>query len=41
MTVYNLLQERATKIEDEGLRRSYLENVACHQTIANEFGQAA
>jgi tetratricopeptide (TPR) repeat protein len=40
-TAYNLLRERATRIEDEGLRHSYLENVACHQTIADEFGQAA
>jgi DNA-binding SARP family transcriptional activator/predicted ATPase/Tfp pilus assembly protein PilF len=41
IAAYNLLQERATKIEDEALRHSYLENVACHQTLANEFGQAA
>ena len=38
---YDLLRERATKIEDEGLRHSYLKNVAIHQTIVSEFGQAA
>jgi tetratricopeptide (TPR) repeat protein len=30
---YRLLQERATKIDDEDLRRSYLENVAAHREI--------
>lgn len=40
-TAYNLLRERATKIEDERLRVSYLEKVAIHQTIASAFGQAA
>jgi tetratricopeptide (TPR) repeat protein len=30
---YHLLQERANKIEDKDLRRSYLENVAAHQEI--------
>jgi DNA-binding SARP family transcriptional activator/tetratricopeptide (TPR) repeat protein/class 3 adenylate cyclase len=30
---YRLLQERAGAIEDEGLRRSYLENVAAHRGI--------
>ena len=39
-TAYNLLQERATRIEDEELRHSYLENVACHQTITSAFEQA-
>jgi hypothetical protein len=30
---YRLLQERAATIEDEGLRRSYLENVPYHREI--------
>ena len=30
---YRLLQERAARIEDERLRRSYLENVAAHREI--------
>jgi tetratricopeptide (TPR) repeat protein len=30
---YRLLQERAATIEDENLRRSYLENVAAHREI--------
>ena len=29
----DLLQERAATIEDEALRRSYLENVAAHREI--------
>jgi hypothetical protein len=32
-TAHNLLQERAAKIDDEELRRSYLENVAAHREI--------
>jgi tetratricopeptide (TPR) repeat protein len=31
---HDLLQERAAKISDEGLRRSFLENVAVHREIA-------
>ena len=34
---YRLLQERAHKIEDEELRRSYLENVAANREIASEW----
>jgi hypothetical protein len=30
---YRLLLERAAAIEDEGLRRSYLENVPYHREI--------
>jgi hypothetical protein len=30
---YRLLQERATHIDDEDLRRSFLENVAAHREI--------
>jgi predicted ATPase/DNA-binding SARP family transcriptional activator/class 3 adenylate cyclase len=37
---YHLLQERAAKIDDENLRRSYLENVAAHREIAAEYAQA-
>jgi len=33
MTAFNLLQELASKIEDEGLRRSFLENVAAHRDL--------
>ena len=31
---YRLLQERANKIDDKTLRRSYLENVAANREIA-------
>jgi tetratricopeptide (TPR) repeat protein len=34
---HSLLQERAHKIDDEALRRSYLENVAAHREIVAEF----
>jgi hypothetical protein len=34
---YCLLQERAAAVEDEVLRRSYLENVAAHREIVREF----
>jgi DNA-binding SARP family transcriptional activator len=34
---YRQLQERAAAIEDEALRRSYLENVAGHQQVVREF----
>jgi tetratricopeptide (TPR) repeat protein len=34
---YHLLQERAFKIDDGALRRSYLENVAAHREIAGEW----
>jgi hypothetical protein len=36
---YHLLQERADKIEDQDLRRSYVENVAAHREIAREFAK--
>jgi len=39
-TAYGLLQERAEKITDEGMRRSFLENVAAHREIAGEFSRA-
>jgi serine/threonine protein kinase/tetratricopeptide (TPR) repeat protein len=38
-TAYDLLQERSWQIEDETLRRSYLENVAAHLEIASEFAK--
>jgi tetratricopeptide (TPR) repeat protein len=37
---YNLLQERAARIDDENLRRSYLENVAAHREILREWQSA-
>jgi DNA-binding SARP family transcriptional activator/class 3 adenylate cyclase len=36
-----LLQERAKKIDDEALRRSYLENVAAHREIVAEYTQGS
>jgi tetratricopeptide (TPR) repeat protein len=39
-TAYSLLQERAGKIDDEELRRSYLENVSAHRELLSEW-QAA
>jgi len=36
-TAYNLLQERAAKINDEAKRRSFLENVAVHREIVEEW----
>jgi tetratricopeptide (TPR) repeat protein len=33
MTAYNLLQERAAKITDENLRRSFLENLVAHREL--------
>lgn len=36
-TAYRLLQERATKITDEELRRSFLESVAAHREIVREY----
>jgi hypothetical protein len=38
-TAYRLLRERAAEIEDERLRRFYLENVPAHQEIVREFTQ--
>jgi hypothetical protein len=32
-TAYRLLQERAAKIHDQDLRRSFLENVTAHREI--------
>jgi tetratricopeptide (TPR) repeat protein/class 3 adenylate cyclase/tRNA A-37 threonylcarbamoyl transferase component Bud32 len=37
---YNLLQKRA-KIDDQALRRSFLENVATHKKIVREFEQSS
>ena len=34
---YNLLQERAAKISDEGERRSYLENVVVNRELVSEY----
>jgi adenylate cyclase len=36
-TAYDLLQERATRINDEELRRSFLENVAEHKEVVSEW----
>jgi hypothetical protein len=36
---YCLLQERAANIDDEGLRRSYLENVAAHREIVAAWNE--
>jgi tetratricopeptide (TPR) repeat protein len=36
---HRLLQERAAKISDEKLRRSFLENVAAHREIISEFAE--
>jgi adenylate cyclase len=38
---HTLLQERAAKIGDEGMRRSFLENVAAHREIVEEFERSA
>jgi tetratricopeptide (TPR) repeat protein len=37
LSAYTLLQERASKISDEELRRSYLENIAAHREIRSEW----
>ena len=36
-TAYGLLQERAARITDEELRRSFLENVATHREIVSHY----
>jgi tetratricopeptide (TPR) repeat protein len=36
-TAHGLLQDQAAKIEDEGMRRSFLENVLTHREIVREF----
>jgi hypothetical protein len=36
-TAHQLLQERAAKISDEELRRSFLERVPANREIVNEF----
>lgn len=36
-TAYRLLQERAARIEEEALRRSFLENVAVHREIVAAY----
>jgi hypothetical protein len=38
---YRLLQERAVTIEDQDLRRSYLENVAAHREIVAAWKEAS
>jgi tetratricopeptide (TPR) repeat protein len=38
-TAHRLLQERAATIEDDRLRRSFLENVAVHREIVDEYQQ--
>lgn len=38
-TAYHLLQERAARITDEELRRSFLENVPAHREIGREFAR--
>jgi tetratricopeptide (TPR) repeat protein len=39
-TAHRLLHERADKITDEGMRRSFLENVAAHREIVEAYAQA-
>jgi len=36
-TAYNLIQERATNIEDMKLRHSYLENISANRVIVQEY----
>ena len=36
-TAYHLLQEQAAKVGDEEMRRSFLENVAAHREIVEEY----
>jgi tetratricopeptide (TPR) repeat protein len=38
-TAHGLLQERAAKISDEKMRRSFLENVPPHREILSEFAE--
>jgi adenylate cyclase len=38
-TAYKMLQERSAKIEKEELRRSYLENVAVHRELVQEYAK--
>jgi histidinol phosphatase-like enzyme len=38
-SAHGLLQERAAKIADQELRRSFLENVAAHREIVQEFAR--
>ena len=38
-TAHHLLQERAARISDEELRRSFLENVVAHREIVSEFAK--
>jgi tetratricopeptide (TPR) repeat protein len=38
ITAHNLLQDQAARIEDQSLRRSFLENVAAHRELVREFG---
>ena len=38
-TAHGLLQERAAKIGDQEMRRSYLENVSAHREIVQEFAK--
>jgi tetratricopeptide (TPR) repeat protein len=39
-TAHNLLQERAAKIEDEEMRRSFLENVPAHRELIEVWEKA-
>jgi adenylate cyclase len=38
-TAHNLLQDQAAKIEDEGMRRSFLGSVPAHREIVREFAR--
>ncbi len=38
-TVHHLLQKRASRINDEAMRRSFLENVAAHQQVLAELAE--
>lgn len=37
ITAYNILQERAERIQDDGIRRSFLENVPAHRELIAEL----
>jgi predicted ATPase len=39
-TAYHLLQERAAKVSDEEMRRSFLENVTAHREIVRDWQEA-
>jgi tetratricopeptide (TPR) repeat protein len=40
-TAHELLHERAAKISDEDMQRSFLNNIACHREIVREFARSS